>query len=288
MRDFPFRLISSTSSVSPAFSADNSIIKTRNVDTLPPTEIALLAHPYCNVFYVCDCDIFKTYIDDCEMNYLPGNIYFNPPDTLHSPRNQFCGMLSSVSLKFYISDSCLAEKLGSVPFRTECDDEFRELFQKSIYYTKSSESASLSLLYENTESILNRLITAPKHLICTRDDAYDSRFIKVLKYMYANCGRDIDLGELANVAHMERTAFAKKFKSLYKITPINYLYSIRLSRSLDYLMTNDPPITEIAKIVGFKRATAFTASFTRTFGMTPTEYREKVAKIESVSKLRRA
>ncbi len=287
MRDFPFEIISVSSSTTQAFAIDNSIISTRNVDTLPPTEIALHSHPYCSIIYVIDCDTFTTYIDGCAINYMPGNIYFNPPDTLHSPKNQFSGMFSSASLKCYITDNALAEKLGNLPFRTKCDAKLKALFERNIHLSKSSEADSLLYIYENTENIFKELATSSKSLISPEEDVYDSRFIKVLKYMYANCERDIDLGELAKVAHMERTAFAKKFKLLYKITPINYLYSIRLSRSLDYLMTENPPITEIAKIVGFKRATAFTAAFTRTFGMTPTEYRGKVSERESVLKLKR-
>ena len=288
MRSYPFEIISASTSVTEPFTADNSIISTRNVDTLPPTEIALHSHPYCSIVYVIDCDIFTTYIDGCAMNYLPGHVYFNPPDTLHSPRNQFCGRFSSVSLKFYFSDESLAEKFGNVPFFTEEDDEFKALFESSINLIKNGDPDAVSLLYDNMEAIIKKLTNSPGHMISDEGDDYDLRLIKVIRYMYANCGRDIDLGELAKVAHMERTAFAKKFKSLYKITPINYLYSIRLSRALDYLMSQEIPITKIAQIVGFKRATAFTAAFTRTFEMTPTEYREKVLKTESLLSSKRA
>ena len=287
MRDFPFEIISSSSSVTQAFSADNSIINTRNVDTVPPMEIALHAHPYYSLIYVADCDLFTTYIDGCATGYLPGHVYFNPPDTLHSPKNRFSGMVSSVSLKLYISDNSLAEELGYLPFCVKCDEELKALFSKSILLTNTIEPDSLSRLYENTESILGKLISSSKCIIQSEGDVYDTHFIRVLKYMHKNCARDIDLGELANVAHMERTAFARKFKSLYKITPINYLYSIRLSRSLDYLMSPDMPIAEIAGMVGFRRATAFTAAFTRTFAMTPTEYRDRLSKTEAIAKLKR-
>lgn len=287
LRDFPFIIISADSSVTEAFHIDNSIIKVRNVDALPPTQIALHSHPYYRLTYIDDCDTFTTYVNGCAINFIPESIYFDPPDTLHSPRNQFCGMVSCASLKFYITDESFAKKLGNLPFHAECNDELRALFKELILMSKSAEPDSISLLYENAEKILLNLSDSPKHLICPKDDEYDPQFIKVLKYMYANCGRDIDLGELAKVAHMERTAFAKKFKSLYKITPINYLYSIRLSRSLDYLISDNFSIAEIAKIVGFKRATAFTAAFTRSFEMTPTEYRDKVSKAESFSKMKR-
>lgn len=284
MCDYPFEIISLTSSTSQAFAADNSIISTRNVDTLPPTEIALHAHPYYSIVYVADCDTFTTYIDGCAINYMPGNIYFSPPDTLHSPKNQFSGMFSSVSLKFYITDDSLAEKLGKLPFRTKCDKELKTLLESLISLRKSSDKETLRLIYEIASKILNIISTLSKNTIVAEDNLYDSFFMKVIKYMYTNHSRDIELEELARVAHMEKTAFAKKFKSLYKITPINYLYSIRLSRSLDLLMSHNLPITSIAQMVGFKRATAFTTAFVRTFGMTPTEYRNKVSEIESFLK----
>lgn len=276
MCDYPFEIISASSSVTQAFAIDNSIIKARNVDTLPPTEIALHAHPYYSLVFVDDCDSFTTYIDGCPIEYLPGYAYFNPPDTLHSPKNRFSGMFSSISLKIYIQDDDFAARFGNLPFCTKCDKALKGLFVNNAKLAKSFDSLTLPLLYENSKKILETLINAPKTVISPKGDGYDSLFINVLKFMYANCNRDIDLEELANVAHMERTAFAKKFKSMYKITPINYLYSIRLSRSLDLLMSYDLPITSIAQMIGFKRSTAFASSFARTFGMTPTEYRYRL------------
>ena len=104
MNGFPFEIISASSSVTKAYAIDNSIIKTRNVDSIPPTEIALHSHPYYSIIYVDDCDSFTTYIDGCPITHLPGYAYFNPPGTLHSPKNQFGGMFSSVGLKFYIKE----------------------------------------------------------------------------------------------------------------------------------------------------------------------------------------
>ncbi len=276
MCDYPFEILSVSSSVTQAGAMDNSIIKTRNVDTLPPTEIALHSHPYYSLIYVDNCESFTAYVDGCPINYLPGNVYFNPPDTLHSPKNRFGGMFSSVSLKFYVKKTSYAAELGKSPFSVKCDDSLKKLFYSNAELAKTFDSLSLPHLYENSAKILDALKASPKNIIAPKDDVYDRLFINVLKYMYAHCDREIDLSELASVAHMERTAFAKKFKSMYKITPINYLYSIRLSRSLDFLMSYDLPITLIARMVGFKRPTAFAASFARTFGMTPTEYRDKL------------
>ncbi len=276
MCDYPFEIISASTSVSKPFSYDNSIINARNIDILPPAEIALHAHTYYKIIYVFDCDSFITYIDDCAISFLPNHIYFSPPDTLHSPNNQFSGTISSSGVKFYVNDKLLSDKLGNAPFYVRSDASLDSLFSDIAKISKEKDISKTNLLYSLTSDLISKLCSVKRlPLVSKESGQYDTSFIKVLRYMYANCDREIDLEELANIAHMERTAFAKKFKLLYKITPINYLYSIRLSRSLDLLMSPEISITEIARRIGFKRATAFSSAFVRAFGMTPTEYRDK-------------
>ena len=158
----------------------------------------------------------------------------------------------------------------------QCDTVLHSLFSDIAEISKEKDVSKTDLLYSLFSDLISKLCSAKRLPLVSKESCqYDTSFINVLKYMYANCDKEIDLEELANIAHMERTAFAKKFKSLYKITPINYLYSIRLSRSLDLLMLPNISISEIARKIGFKRATAFSSAFVRAFGMTPTEYRDK-------------
>lgn len=270
----PLDIISVSMSRTPAYYRDNSIINTRNVDTIPPTDIALHSHPFFSTIYVTDCEAFTTYVDDCELRFSPGKLYIFPPGTLHSPKNQFAGVFSTVNIKLYVNDSALAEQLGSVPFSISGNEEILKLLRIIGDFSKLTDAERNELLRDKVAELIRLILAENRSLIVNTSAEYDLKFIKVLKYMYAHCDRELDLEELSFVAHMERTAFAKKFKAMYKITPINYLYSIRLSRSLDLLMSPEIPITKIAKMVGFKRATAFSTAFVRAFGMSPTEYRE--------------
>ncbi len=264
-----------------AFSADNSIIKKgRNLDTLPDSEFSMHAHHYCKLSYILDCDDFYTRINDCMVSYIPGNIYFMPAYTLHTPTNHYTGSVTSISMTFFISDERLSTTLSS-PFFVPCTDELRKQFTELLNF-KNSEKYDSDELNTKSEALLYALlnITSKKEIINTSlSEADGNEFIPLIKYICEHYYEDLTLSDLANLTHTEKTYFVKKFKSIYNITPINYLYSVRLSRSLDELTFSDLSIEQIALSVGFKRTSAYCSAFKRAYDISPGEYRKRAKQI---------
>jgi AraC-like DNA-binding protein len=100
-----------------------------------------------------------------------------------------------------------------------------------------------------------------RHLLRARDLA-DARYSEPL-----------DVAELAGAAGLSRAHFSREFRRVFGESPHAYLLTRRLERAAALLRTTDNSVAEVCMAVGLQSVGSFTTSFTRTYGMTPTEYR---------------
>jgi AraC-like DNA-binding protein len=83
----------------------------------------------------------------------------------------------------------------------------------------------------------------------------------------------LDVRSLARVAHLSPAHFSREFRRTFGETPHQYLLTRRLERAAALLRNTDRSVTEICIAVGLRSVGSFTASFGRTFGLTPAAYR---------------
>ena len=70
----------------------------------------------------------------------------------------------------------------------------------------------------------------------------------------------------------------KIFKRIFGMTFQEKMAEIRLSRAIKKIESTDMPLTDIAKEVGYNQYPTFRHAFIKKFGITPSEYSEKVRK----------
>ena len=108
-------------------------------------------------------------------------------------------------------------------------------------------------------------MTAPhpaRHLLRARD-LVDARY------------RDpLDVKALAHAAKLSPAHFSREFRREFGESPHRYLLQRRLERAATLLRTTDRSVADICFTVGLRSVGSFTTSFTRTFGKSPTVYRE--------------
>ena len=100
-----------------------------------------------------------------------------------------------------------------------------------------------------------------RHLLRARD-LVDSRY-----------GDELDLGALAQAAHVSPRHFSRSFRRIFGETPYQYLLTRRLERARHLLRTTDDSVAEICLAVGFRSVGSFTTTFTRHVGVSPTTFR---------------
>jgi len=85
----------------------------------------------------------------------------------------------------------------------------------------------------------------------------------------------LKLKNLANMTHVSVAYFCRRFKKLFGVTPIAYLYKKRILAARILLRSTDMTIKEIAEQVGYGNIYAFSKSFRRAAGTCPNAYRKQ-------------
>lgn len=103
------------------------------------------------------------------------------------------------------------------------------------------------------------------------------RIGEALSHLERNIHRELDLDELASIAHMSRRSFLRVFQSATGTSPLAWVIEQRIHRACNLLRHSDRRITEIAFDVGFNDSNYFTRQFRKCTGLSPRDYRQRQA-----------
>ena len=105
-------------------------------------------------------------------------------------------------------------------------------------------------------------VAPSRHLLRAKDLA-DSRYFDPLT-----------VDDLARAAGLSRAHFSASFRRTFGQSPHVYLLTRRLERAAALLRSTDRSVADICIAVGLTSVGSFTSTFTRTYGISPTAYRE--------------
>lgn len=112
------------------------------------------------------------------------------------------------------------------------------------------------------------------HLITIAQSKPDQALLNQLnEYIHenlSNTGLDVDL--LAETLNMSRATLYRKIKAISNLTPNELINITRLKKAAELLLNSDLKIQQIASQTGFSSQAQFGRSFTRQFGISPSEY----------------
>lgn len=98
---------------------------------------------------------------------------------------------------------------------------------------------------------------------------------RAARYFNQNYNKDISIESYAEKNLMSVNWFIHSFKNIMKVTPKQYILSLRISAAKGYLESTDKNITEIAEAVGYDNPLYFSRVFRKHTGVSPSEYRKK-------------
>ena len=151
------------------------------------------------------------------------------------------------------------------------------LDQLSSEYMSQQPGAEL-VVNKLTEVVLVELI----RINFGRDDK--SRFIRALSDKQISTALQLlhdkphigwTLEKMARNVGMSRAAFAKRFKALVGQPMFEYLTVLRVQRAKELLQDTRLPLYEVASRVGYESDLAFTKTFKKHTGTTPTRFRKQ-------------
>ncbi|PAC30139.1 ATP-binding protein [Flectobacillus sp. BAB-3569] len=149
----------------------------------------------------------------------------------------------------------------------------------SDYLSKPFSFHLLSIKIENLLS-LNSLLksTYSKHIQLETPEieieSEDEKFLlKLSKYVEENIeDPDLTVEELSKVMFVSRGTLYNRVLSLTGETPVEYVRSVKLKKSIALLQKNDMKISQIAYAVGFSNPNYFARAFKAKYNVSPTEY----------------
>ena len=123
------------------------------------------------------------------------------------------------------------------------------------------------------ETVPVAFVPPARHLVRARDLA-DLRYAEPLT-----------VDDMAAAAGLSRAHFSREFRRAFGVSPHAYLLTRRLERAAALLRVTDRTVAEICLDVGLTSVGSFTTSFTRAFGVPPTEYRKRFPPASNLARM---
>ena len=151
------------------------------------------------------------------------------------------------------------------------------------YLGKPFDREELEVRIANLIAIRKKLVEkfssepeAPVQELATTelDAEFLSRANKIIQQNLANGG--FKSAQFVKEMGMSRTLVHNKMKALAGQTTSEFIKSMRLKKAAEIIKTTDEPLAQIGYLVGFNNPSYFSTSFSKMFGVSPSEYQKKI------------
>ncbi|WP_207531854.1 hybrid sensor histidine kinase/response regulator transcription factor [Desertivirga arenae] len=133
----------------------------------------------------------------------------------------------------------------------------------------------ISSLLANREKIKNHFASSPLvHIKAMAYNKTDEQFLEKLnEAIHKNLANPLfDVDVLAECMNMSRPTLYRKIKVISNLSPRDLILITRLKKAAELLVESDYKIAAVSKLTGFSSQGQLSRSFSKQFGMTPSEY----------------
>ena len=116
------------------------------------------------------------------------------------------------------------------------------------------------LLTSSQGGMLRELIAQTSHA---------SKIARAIDVINSNFATPLSMGTLASQAGMSESAFYQHFKSVTRMTPLQYQKQMRMHEAQRILTSGVATVTEVAFKVGYESLSQFSREYSRKFGVSP-------------------
>lgn len=143
-------------------------------------------------------------------------------------------------------------------------------------FNKKEENYELEVLIV-TLQIFNILYS--KFYVTSQNNIKDKtvtqeRLKNILSYIHLNYNKKIRLSDISNFANISAGECCRLFRNNKLQSPIEYLITFRLNKSIELLESTTLSISDISEKVGFGSVSYFIEKFRKQVGCTPLEYKK--------------
>ncbi|MBP1549190.1 MAG: helix-turn-helix domain-containing protein [Oscillospiraceae bacterium] len=221
-----------------------------------------------------------------------GHFYFDGKEQIITEGNMILYRPNEVQMYYYYApDKTEAYWVHFTGRHVESILEFYELPEtENVFYTGTSPDyqwmyrqmiQELQLCRANYEELLSLMlrhifIMINRYIVEGRKAGSDiqNEIERAAHYFNENYNKPLNIDEYAESRHMSTCWFIRSFKQILKVTPMQYILSLRMANAQSLLETSEYNISEIAEAVGYDNPLYFSRLFHKHIGVSPTEYRK--------------
>ncbi len=250
--------------------------------------------PCTRIYYVSEGEAQVCFADKC-VTLSPRHLYMIPAYTTHS--YQCKGHFVHYYLHVYegFRNEMNVMELYDFPSEVEAEEGDEHLFEqlcRQFPYAKLADSDPQT--YDNTTKfadyvrryhdlalwekmelrgttlmLFSRFVRKATLRVWTQDE----RLKRVLTHIHRNICKNIEIGELADIACVTKPHLIRLFKNELGTSPIQYINRKKIEKAQLLLFTTENPIKDIAFTLGFSDHSYFIRLFRKLSGTTPHGYR---------------
>jgi len=146
---------------------------------------------------------------------------------------------------------------------------YRQMIQE-LQLCRPNYEELLSLMLRHIFIMINRYIKEGKK----SGSDIQNEVERATHYFNENYNKQINIDEYARSRHMSTCWFIRSFKQILKVTPMQYILSLRMANAQNLLESTQYNISEIAEAVGYDNSLYFSRLFHKHIGVSPSEYRK--------------
>lgn len=106
------------------------------------------------------------------------------------------------------------------------------------------------------------------------DEDFMNQVIEAINKNIVDDGFNVE--KLADILCLSRSSLLRKIKTLFNMSPVDFIRLIRLKKAAQLIQEGEFRIGEIVYMVGFSSPSYFSKMFLKQFGMTPKEFEKQI------------
>lgn len=107
------------------------------------------------------------------------------------------------------------------------------------------------------------------------DKTVEQAVERAITAMHDRLGEPVTLDDIAKAAMFSKFHFTRVFQRATGLSPGRFLSAIRLQQAKQLLVSTELNVADISFLVGFNSVGTFSSRFSRSVGMSPTQYRKQ-------------
>ncbi|OJU72585.1 MAG: hypothetical protein BGO09_08755 [Bacteroidetes bacterium 47-18] len=167
--------------------------------------------------------------------------------------------------KYKDADTHLGKVLKELGAKLLSAEDTPTVLSKELFYTLAEN------LVQDHISIFRQLNNVDKVKSSTRKDLY-RRVLAGKAFLDNHFTEPISIGTVAKEAAISEYYFFRLFKTIYHITPYNYLVNKRMELAVSLICKHRMSVTDVAFNCGFPDIHTFSKVFKKTYGCAPSRF----------------